>query len=61
MIEKVRVFLREAKAELKRVTWPDRKITGASTLVVLVVVLIVGVYLGVADALLTQLYRLVLS
>ncbi|HSH70397.1 MAG TPA: preprotein translocase subunit SecE [Deferrisomatales bacterium] len=61
MIEKVRVFLREAQAELKKVTWPDRKLTGASTLVVLVVVLIVGVYLGVADALLSQLYRLVLS
>ena len=61
MIEKFRVFLREAKAELNKVTWPDRKMTGASTLVVLVVVLIMGVYLGVADALLNQLYRLVLS
>ncbi|GAB4264238.1 MAG: preprotein translocase subunit SecE [Deferrisomatales bacterium] len=61
MIEKLRVFLREAKVELKKVTWPDRKVTTASTAVVLIVVLIVSVYLGVVDALLNQVYRLVLS
>ncbi len=61
MIEKVKVFFREAKAELKKVTWPDRKVTGASTLVVLLVVLVVGVYLGLIDGLLNQLYKMVLS
>ncbi|RMG92761.1 MAG: preprotein translocase subunit SecE [Candidatus Dadabacteria bacterium] len=61
MIEKLKVFLREAKVEIKKVTWPDRKITTASTVVVLVVTFVVGIYLGVVDALLNQLFRLVLS
>jgi preprotein translocase subunit SecE len=61
MIEKIRVFFREAKAELQKVTWPDRKTTGASTLVVLVVVVIVAFYLGLVDLLLNQAYNLVLS
>jgi preprotein translocase subunit SecE len=61
MIEKLRVFLREAKAELQKVTWPDKKATSASTVVVLVVVVIVSLYLGLVDALLNQLYKMVLS
>ncbi|NOY44773.1 preprotein translocase subunit SecE [Deferrisoma camini] len=61
MIEKLRTFLREAKVEIKKVTWPDRKVTTASTVVVLVVTFVVGIYLGLVDALLNQLFRLVLS
>ncbi len=61
MVEKLRIFLREAKVELKKVTWPDRKVTSASTVVVLIVVFIVGVYLGVVDGILNQIFRLVLS
>ncbi|MDA8099903.1 MAG: preprotein translocase subunit SecE [Nitrospiraceae bacterium] len=55
MIEKVKDFWREARVEIKKVTWPDRKATTASTVVVLAVVAIVSVYLGVVDALLSQL------
>ncbi len=61
MIEKLRTFLREAKVELKKVTWPDRKVTTASTVVVLAVVFIVGVYLGLVDGVLNQLFHLLLS
>jgi preprotein translocase subunit SecE len=61
MIGKLKVFLREAKAELLKVTWPDRKATSASTVVVLVVVVIVAFYLGLVDLLLNQLRDTVLS
>jgi len=61
MIEKLKVFFREAKVEVKKVTWPDRKVTAASTAVVLVVVVIVGVYLGLVDVILNQVYRMILS
>ena len=61
MVQKLKEFLREARVEIKKVTWPDRKATTASTVVVLVVVIIVSVYLGLVDALLSQLYKLVLS
>jgi preprotein translocase subunit SecE len=61
MIEKLKEFFREAKVEIKKVTWPDRKTTAASTVVVLVAVLIVSFYLGLVDILLNQVYKLVLS
>jgi preprotein translocase subunit SecE len=61
MIEKLKVFLREAKVEIKKVTWPDKKMTGASTLVVLAVVFIVGIYLGLVDGLLNYVFRLALN
>ncbi|MBI5444611.1 MAG: preprotein translocase subunit SecE [Deltaproteobacteria bacterium] len=61
MIQKLQEFFREAKVELKKVTWPDRKVTGASTAVVLIVVIIVAVYLGIVDTVLNQVYRLLLS
>lgn len=53
-------FLREVKQELKKVTWPSRKQTLGSTVVVLVVVAIVSLFLGIIDAGLSGLMRVVL-
>jgi len=60
-INGVRRFLREAKAELKKVTWPTPKEALASTSVVIVVVIIVSIFLGIVDLGLTRIIRLVLS
>ncbi len=49
-------FLREAKAELKKVTWPGKKQIWYSTLVVIVFTLCVSLYLGVVDGLLTWVF-----
>lgn len=49
-------FLREAKAELKKVAWPDRRQVWYSTLVVLFFTFVVSVYLGLVDFLLTGLF-----
>ncbi|MDR2861687.1 MAG: preprotein translocase subunit SecE [Syntrophobacterales bacterium] len=46
---KVRYFLKDAWAELKKVTWPTRKQTLASTAVVLIVVFTISLYLGLID------------
>jgi preprotein translocase subunit SecE len=54
-------FLREVKAELKKVTWPSRKQTLGSTVVVLIVVAIISLFLGVVDMGLQGLIRLVLQ
>ena len=43
-------FLREAKAELKKVTWPGKTQIWHSTLVVIVFTLCVSIYLGFLDA-----------
>ena len=50
-------FLREAKAELKKVTWPGKTQIWYSTLIVIAFTLCVSVYLGILDALLTWLFR----
>jgi preprotein translocase subunit SecE len=53
-------FLREVRAELKKVTWPSRKQTVGSTLVVIVVVMIISFFLGIVDIGLSSLVRMVL-
>lgn len=53
-------FLREVKAELKKVTWPSRKQTIGSTLVVIVVVMIISFFLGIVDIGLSSMIRMVL-
>jgi preprotein translocase subunit SecE len=53
-------FLREVKVELKKVTWPSRKQTVGSTIVVIVLVMIVSLFLGVVDFGISSLIRIVL-
>ncbi len=48
-IEKATQFLKEVKQELKKVVWPTKKQTIASTSVVLVVVFFIGFFLGLID------------
>jgi preprotein translocase subunit SecE len=54
-------FLREVKIELKKVTWPSRKQTIGSTIVVIVVVIIISIFLGSVDIGLSSLIRAVLQ
>jgi preprotein translocase subunit SecE len=56
-IQKSLQFLREVKVELKKVTWPSRKQTLGSTVVVIVLVIIVAIFLGTVDAGLSTLIR----
>jgi preprotein translocase subunit SecE len=60
-IDKGLQFLREVKVELKKVTWPSRKQTMGSTVVVLVIVMIISLFLGLVDAGLSGLIRAVLQ
>ena len=54
-------FLREVKVELKKVTWPSRKQTVGSTVVVIVLVMLISLFLGVVDLGISSLIRLVLQ
>ncbi len=58
---RVKQFLNEAKAELKKVTWPSRKQAFASTAVVIVVVVIISVFLSLVDLGLTKIIKLILG
>jgi preprotein translocase subunit SecE len=60
-IEKILQFLREVKIELKKITWPTRKQTIGSTIVVIVLVLIVSFFLSVVDLGLSSLVHIILQ
>ena len=51
-------FLKEVKAELGKVAWSSREELLASTMVVIVVTLILGVFIGVLDICLSKLLSL---
>ncbi len=53
-------FLREVKIELSKVTWPSRKQTIGSTVVVIVFVFLIALFLGAVDIGLSSLVRLIL-
>lgn len=61
MWEKIIQFFYEVKAELKKINWPTRKETVASTSVVLVIVLIIAVFLFIVDQGLSFLIRIILG
>ncbi len=47
-------YIKEMIAEVKRLTWPNRKEVGSYTLVVIVFVIVVAVIIGVLDFLFTN-------
>ena len=55
-MEKVLDYIRESRAELKKVTWPTKQQMWYSTLVVIVVTFMVSAYLGLVDLLLTGIF-----
>ncbi len=48
-------FLREVRAELGKVAWSTRRELLASTVVVIIVTLILGVFIGIIDVILSKL------
>jgi preprotein translocase subunit SecE len=61
VVQKIIQFIKEAKIELKKVTWPTPKQTLASTAVVIIIVFIVSIYLGIVDFVLAKLVKFVLG
>ena len=53
-------FFRDVRSELRKVTFPTRKETMASTVVVLIAVFAVSMYLGVVDFVLSIVIRSIL-
>jgi preprotein translocase subunit SecE len=61
IIDKSLQFLREVRVELKKVTWPSRKQTIGSTVVVVILAMIISLFLGVVDMGLSGLIRVILN
>jgi preprotein translocase subunit SecE len=60
-LQKAKQFFREVRVELKKVTWPSRKETIASTSVVLITVFLVAFFLGMVDLGLSRLIKIFLE
>ena len=61
MVDKAIQFLLEVRGEVKKVTWPSKKEAMGGTAVVLVVVLIMAVFLGLVDVLLSKIIEALLN
>jgi preprotein translocase subunit SecE len=59
MIERIKAYLTDTRSELKKVTWPSRQELRESTQVVIVSTLIVTVFVGVVDQILSRIIKLV--
>lgn len=56
---RTKAFFTEVTAELKKVTWPQRKEVSNTTIVVIVSVFIFGIYLYLVDLIFAQVIRFI--
>ena len=57
MLEKIKKYLKETVAELRKMSWPTRQELTGSTIVVVVVSLIVAVFIGIVDRILVLIVK----
>ena len=53
-VRRLQDFLKDVQAEMKKVSWPSRKDTVASTAVVIVTVILIALFLGFIDLILSK-------
>ncbi len=54
-------FMREVRQETEKVTWPTRKETGITTVMVFIMVVLAAIFFFTVDAIISQLVQLVLG
>jgi preprotein translocase subunit SecE len=60
-LNKAKQFFGDSKQELKKVTWPTKQQTMTSTWVVIAVTVILAVFLGLVDLVLSKLIGFILN
>ncbi len=60
MFKKINNYIKNSIAELKRVSWPTKKITWQNTFLVVGISLGLAFFLGIVDFILTQILQLVI-
>jgi len=58
---RIQKYIQETIGELRKVTWPTRKEATNLTIIVLVVTLTMGLFLGVLDFLFSQFFALLFA
>jgi|YelNatPaOPRAMG01_1025707.scaffolds.fasta_scaffold55703_2 preprotein translocase subunit SecE len=61
VLTKVREYFASVRAEVSRVSWPSRREVLTFTVLVILLTLALGVYLGLVDLVLQHLLRLLLA
>jgi preprotein translocase subunit SecE len=60
MFKKINNYIKNSIAELKRVSWPTKKITWQNTFLVVGISLGLAIFLGIVDFILTQVLKLII-
>ncbi len=60
-LARIKEYFASVRAEVGRVSWPSRKEVVGFTVLVLLMTVVLGVYLGLADWVLQQILRLLLA
>ena len=58
MLEKLKEFLAGVRAEMEKVTWPEREQVQSATLLIIVLVVVMAAIIGVLDLIITQVLGL---
>jgi preprotein translocase subunit SecE len=54
MMKRIKYFLRESRLEVKKVTWPTVQMLKRTTVMVLVLLVIIGLFIGFIDVLFSK-------
>ena len=61
MFEKIKQFLKEVKLELTKVTWTSKQELTYSTIIVIVVSIVLAIFIGIIDMVLSNLATVLLG
>jgi len=61
MLKRMKQFISEVVAEMKKVSWPSREELIGSTVVVFAVVAILSLYIGVLDVVINKVLEIVVT
>jgi len=59
MLDRIKTYLGETKVEMKKVTWPTRDELKDATRVVILATLVLTVFIGIIDQILSGIIKLV--
>jgi len=61
MKNKIKSFLQEVKGELAKVSWPEKTILMKTTVVIIFLMIILGIYVGFVDIIFSRLISLIIK
>jgi len=59
LVKRISVFIQEVKQEIKRVTWPSRRETTLTTVVVFIFSMLAAIYFVIVDKIIVTLLKFI--